>query len=296
MSIVAAQDFMHQIQPRTYSTPNYRDVQITTYAWTEVRFLLWAIYYTASDMVKYVRFNDVMVELIWEDKLVGLVKIAVKRALSLAGEAGNLTMDLGNHLAHTNLTSSGEDTMQPKSVVGNVTDSDLAPLNFSDLNASTTFSLPPSFAVSFVSIAGAGRLNRNEVFLTFYTALLHVAQFSPESQMQPFQSVSPSGNVQLHMQKVGIGCPVSQEGIEPSLFYDDRMIDVSMLTSGVRIQYGWVISALLYVPKYMMEHSDLGYRETSLLVKLRGQPACLGTLVKGLRPDERRSLEGSQVV
>lgn len=166
-------------------------------------------------MVKYVRFNDVMLELYWEDKLVGVVKIIAKRALSLAGGAGNLTLDLGDQLAQTNLTGSGEGTIQSRSAVVNVIDGDLASLTFSDLNASTAFSLPPSFAVSFQSIADAGRLDRNEVFLTFYTALLHVAQFPPETQMQSFQSVSPSGKLNLLMEKVGIGCQVSQDGIEP---------------------------------------------------------------------------------
>ena len=218
MSIVAAQDAAHQLQPRTYSTANYRDVQIKSYAWTEARYLLWAMYYAAVQMVKYSRFNDIAMELYWEDERVGLVKIAVKRTLSLAGQASNLTLDLGDHIAHTNLTSSGEDVMQPKSVVGNMTDSDLAPLIFSDLNASTPFSLPPIFAVSFMHIAGASRLDRNEVFLTFYTALLQVAQFPPEGEMRLFSCVSPSGNVQLHLQSTGIGCQVSHERSRAAIF------------------------------------------------------------------------------
>lgn len=161
-------------------------------------------------MVKYARFHNLALQLYWEDKLVGRIVVAVKWALSLAGEAGNLTEALGDHLAQTNQTASGEDTTQFEPVVGNVVDGDLAPLTFSRINASNTLSIPPTFAISFESIAGASHLDRNEVFLTFYIALLHVAQFPAETQMQPFQSDSPSGKLHLYMQEIGIGCQVSQ--------------------------------------------------------------------------------------
>ena len=209
MSLIAGQDFVNQVQPRSFSTPNYRDIQITSYAWTEARFLLWGICYAAYNMIKLARFNDVMLELYWEDRLVGKVKVARKRALSLVGGAGNLTQDLEEELAQPNSTGSDEDTTQPKPVVGNVTDSGLAPPTFSHINASTTLSLPSSFAVSFESIAGAGPVDRNDVFLTFYAALLHVAQFPAQVRMQEFDSVSPNGRLHLYMQDNGIGCSVS---------------------------------------------------------------------------------------
>lgn len=38
----------------------------------------------------------------------------------------------------------------------------------------------------------------------------------------------------------------------------------------------------------MMERSGFGYRETDFVVKLGGERACLGTLIKGLIPVERR--------
>lgn len=211
MSGVAEQGFVNQLPPRSYSTPNYRDIQITSSAWTEARFLLWGIYYAAYDMIKLARFNDVMIELYWEDRLVGKVQVAGKRALSPVGGASNLTQDLEEGLAQPNSTGSHEDTTQPKPAVGNVTDSGLAPPTFSHINASNALSLPSSFRVSFESIAGAGQVDRNDVFLTFYAALLHVAQFPAGTQMQTFHSVSPNGKLHLHMQGIGIGCPVSRE-------------------------------------------------------------------------------------
>lgn len=45
----------------------------------------------------------------------------------------------------------------------------------------------------------------------------------------------------------------------------------------------------------MMENSGFGYKETDFVVSLSGEPACLGTIVKGLLPVERRILEDSQV-
>ena len=47
-------------------------------------------------------------------------------------------------------------------------------------------------------------------------------------------------------------------------------------------QYSILNTALLYVPRYMLEHADFGYRETEFVVKVRGQGACLGTLLLAL--------------
>lgn len=148
--------------------------------------------------------NIVMLDLFSEDKPVGRLKVAVKQALTLAGGTGNLTQALGEHLAQTNLTGSGEDTAPPNALVGNVTDSNLAPLGFSHLKASIILSPSRSRAVSFESIAGAAKVDINDVFLSFHNALLHVAQ------MQSFSSTSPSGNLHLHMQQTQVGCQRDQ--------------------------------------------------------------------------------------
>lgn len=180
-------------------------------------------------MVKFARFNDVSLDLYWEDNLVGKLKIAVRGALDLASGAGNLTRDLGNFLPRPNLTGSDDDTMRPKSAVGTVTDSDLAPpLTSAPFNALDTLSLPPSFAVSFESIAGAGKVDRNDLFLTFYNAFLHIAPFPVQSEMRSFHCESPSGNLHLHVQDVGIGCQVSQETEAHSVvyLYDNTVMNV----------------------------------------------------------------------
>ncbi|KAL9065781.1 MAG: hypothetical protein Q9161_008006 [Pseudevernia consocians] len=228
MSLLAGQDFVNQVQPRSFSTPNYRDIQITSYAWTEARFLLWGICYAAYNMIKLARFNDVMLQLYWEDRLVGKVKVARKRALSLVGGAGNLTQDLEEELAQPNSTGSDEDTTQPKPVVGNVTDSGLVPPTFSHINASTTLSLPSSFAVSFESIAGAGPVDRNDVFLTFYAALLHVAQFPAQMRMREFDIAvarwqfpfSLSAEQQVEKEELQKATPARPEGWNKELEHE----------------------------------------------------------------------------
>ena len=189
MGIVAAQDFTHEFQPLTYSMPNYRNVEITSYTRTEGRFLLWGVVFVINYMVEVVRFNDVKMELLWEGSFVGRMKIAVKRSKSLAGGA---TQDL---VARSNETGSDK-------AVG---DSAL----FAS-NSSATLSYPPGFSVKFYNIMGAISLNRNEIFLTFYTALLHVAEFPAGSQWNIFESVSPNKKLTLIMQDSGRGCSVSQ--------------------------------------------------------------------------------------
>ena len=195
MGIVAAQDFTHEFQPRIYSTQNYRNVEITSYTRTEGRFLLWGVVYAINYMVEVVRFNDLKMELLWEGSFVGRMKIAAKRSMSLAGGA---TQDL---VAQSNETGSDNVTVGSEAVG----DSAL----FAS-NSSATLSYPPGFSVDFYNIPGGISLNRNEIFLTFYTALLHVAEFPAGSQWNIFESVSPNKVLTLIMQDSGSGCSVSQ--------------------------------------------------------------------------------------
>ncbi len=62
------------------------------------------------------------------------------------------------------------------------------------------------------------------------------------------------------------------------------------------LQYGRLIGVFLFVPRYMMEHSNFGYRETDFLVKLGGEPACLGTLIKALRSRRRGGVWKSRML
>ena len=153
MGLVAGQGFTQELQPRTYSTPGYRDVVIISYAWTEARFLIWGVYFAANFMIKNARFHEMKFEFFWEDKFVGKMKIAARQVLGLTDGA---SQDLAAQL-------DAEDTGGNGSVVGNLTNSDLAtPI----LNASAPLSLPSGITITFEAVVGASRLARNDVFMT----------------------------------------------------------------------------------------------------------------------------------
>ena len=191
MGIVATQNFERKLSPRKYSTPGYREVEVTVSGSIEARFLLWGIYIAVAEMVKIVRFNDIELELNWAGRVVGRVKVAL-RPSSSAG------------LAQTNATDT-----DLVSVIGNVTDGNSISFTGSSVNG-TGLSIRPGFHVTYNSMAGAGRVSRNDLFLTFYNALGHAAQFPARDNMAPFESKSPNGRLHLHMQDVVMGCTVSR--------------------------------------------------------------------------------------
>lgn len=191
MGIIATQNFERKLAPRKYSTPGYREVEITVSGSTEARFLLWGIYIAVAEMVKIVRFNEIGLELSWAGQLVGRVKVA-RRPSSSAG------------LAQTNSTDTD---LVP--VIGNVTDGNSISFTGSSING-TGLSIRPGFHVTYNSMAGAGQVSRNDVFLTFFGALGHAAQYPAHDNMASFESKSPNGRLQLHMQDVIFGCTVSR--------------------------------------------------------------------------------------
>ena len=191
MGIVATQDFERKLSPRKYSTPGYREVEVTVLDSTETRFLLWGIYLAVTEMVRIVRFNEVKLELNWDNQLVGRIRVALRQRP-------------GAGLAQTNSTDTN---LVP--VVGNVIDEDPVSLTGSSING-TSLSIRPGFHVTYDGLADAGRVNRNDVFLTFYNAIGHVAQFPAHDQMGSFDCQSPNGRLNLTMQDIMMGCTVSR--------------------------------------------------------------------------------------
>ncbi len=148
-------------------------------------------------MIKFIRFHDVKINLYWEKKLVGRMKIAAKQSLSLAGDL----------VAPLNSTGNDEESTGSKAAIANVTASDSELLAFNSFDARP---YPLGFTVEFSQIVGATRVNRNDLFLTFYTALLHAAEFPIGGKMDSFASRSPNKILTLHMQETGVGCTVSR--------------------------------------------------------------------------------------
>ena len=156
-------------------------------------------------MVRFARFYDAELELYWEGNVVGRMKIASVNRASSSSVGGVMTQDLVP--AQSNLTTGEEKATGSKSVVaGNLSGSHLAPLA---LNAPAGLANLPETTIEFVDIMGSKAVKRNDVFLTFYAAFLHVAQFPVGSKMQDFESDSPDKVLSLHMQEIGSGCSVS---------------------------------------------------------------------------------------
>ena len=231
MSVVARSGFDEQIQPRIYSAPTNRQVQITTSAWTEARFLLWGIYLAAIDMIKFIRFHNVIVKLYWESSFVGLINITVRTVSSLADVAENGSRIVTDDGADLNLTGIGNKTAQAfverlnLPPAQNTTGSDSTD-NISIINSVKTynneFSIPstaptlirpkillaPRLTIDFIRPPGALSLTRNDVFIAFFTTMLHLAQFPAENDMRPFNSKSLTDDLRVEMVETGVGCLV----------------------------------------------------------------------------------------
>ena len=195
MSIIARQTYDQKLAPRTYSTPGYRNVQITSFAWTEPRFLLWGIFYTIDFMIHSARFHEALVELYWEDNVVGRLKIAAGIPRSTS-EGGEPTQDLA--------TTGGESVKADGGVSDNNTVVPLTALNAS----AAAVSVRHPYSIYYEGIPDATKVNRNDLFEVFYAAINHVAQYNVGSLMREFQSTSPNEQVMLRMKEQELGCQV----------------------------------------------------------------------------------------
>lgn len=235
MSIVSRGELDEQVQPRTYSDFMYRQVQVTTYEWTEARFLLWGIYLAARDMIRFTRFHNSVVKLYWDNSLVGQITLTVKTGLSLLNSTRNGTRSIMDYGGEPSLVGSGYRTTEAvverltALPVQNMSDVDTVGKNpaFSSKMENTALSIPftsptivapnalllPRLSIDFDRVIGSVHLGRNDVFFTFYTALLHVAKFPAENQMQAFNSKPPMMTLQVHMYESGIGCLVNSSAL-----------------------------------------------------------------------------------
>lgn len=231
MGTVAIQAFTEQLPPRGYSAPGYQEVHIESYAWTESRFLLWGIYLAVVHMVEHVRFHNTEIELYWEDKLVGRMRIAAKNMLSLAGNASDdltssldkdegLKQTISKH-SRTPITPHvlpSQTSQKGKITKGNSAANELATLwNATDpsslafptlLLVESSFTALP-FSIEFDHIASASPIDRNSVFLTFFTGMLHAAQFHQDEDMRSFRIESPIDRLYLTMYKSSFICQVT---------------------------------------------------------------------------------------
>ena len=208
MSIIARQTYDQKFTPRSFSTPGYRDVRIYSYAWTESRFLLWGIVYIIDYMIAYARFHEALVNLYWEDNLVGRLKIAAGTPGSISA-GDEATQDLVSAAqSNTTMATTGGESVK---VGGGVSNSDIV-VPLAALNASAApLSMWPPYSIHFENIAGATKVSRNDLFELFYIAITHVAQFNVGALMREFQSTSPNERLLLRMNEQELGCQVCRE-------------------------------------------------------------------------------------
>lgn len=228
MSIVARSDFEETLQPHIYDSSRYPQVLVTSHSSTEARFLLCGIYFAAVDMVKFSRFNNVVINIFWDKNAVGQISLKVMDSLdptlndtgSVMDDGGELSPeDLGNRTTQAFLerlktplagNGTGVTTIKGASVVNAVKESDTAPGNWSTSPARVSNSpLSSPLAILFAQVVGAHALKRNDVYLAFYVAMLHVAKFPVGSKLQHFSIPSPVVNLGVNMYPTGAGCSVN---------------------------------------------------------------------------------------
>ena len=168
--------------------------------------MLWGVFYAIDYMINYARFHEVLLELYWQNAVVGRLKIGAGSPGSISA-GGEATQDLVSsaRLNTTMATTGGESIKAGGGVSDNNTVVPLAALNAS----AAAFSVRPPYSIDFESSADATKVNRNDLFELFYTAMIHVAQYSVGGLMREFQSTSPNQKVLLHMQEQELGCQVS---------------------------------------------------------------------------------------
>ena len=232
MSMVAQFEFHEIIQPRTFSSTRYPQVDITINPSSEAHFLLRGIYNAAVDMVSFSRFNNVVVKLFWDNSPVGQISILANTGMGFLSptlnDAGSV-MDDGGGLSLEDVSNKTTQAFVERlntPPVGNVTgiaaientsmvDSVKALDKTSGSPSTSPGRLPPKapltpeLAINFDRIVGSTQLDRNDVFLTFYAAILHVAKFSVGRRMQHFDIGSPATDLDVHMYEIGTGCSVT---------------------------------------------------------------------------------------
>ena len=229
MGLISIQDFDERLGPGVWTAPGYPQVQITSYASTEVRFLLWGIYTAIGSMINDARFHDTNIMLYWGGDNVGKIGVKVKSRLTLSGTAGNMTVsDAGNYTGF--LSEDSYFVPLQDALANNVSDNDYVNDFLISWNDSSSNGTVPSvisssnltlldtrMKIDLYQLAGAQLIKRNTMFLTFFTALLHIAQHQILDIVDSFESKYPGGDVWIDMYSADAACLVSLDTAHPTI-------------------------------------------------------------------------------
>ena len=246
---IADVDIKSNIQQQAWSDADFPQVEIITTSALKAVNLLFGIFAGIEYMVRYNRFYEVSLTLKWEKKTIGRIWIV------LPGFDG---------LPSSNSTGNdARKSIDYSSVVGNLTDVDSNGSSTNLLN--NTISLGTSIQMSIADIGGGRSLRRNQVFLTCYAALVHIAPSSNEAYMVDFTSKSPIGDVYINLLHWGPG-----------------------------IKNFRVIQAITYLPRLLL-NSPRGFREVSFRVMEEDVMVLEGSLQR-IAPPGRISISWMKAV
>lgn len=169
IAIIAYTDYNGFIPPSTWTAPGYPQVQIVTEDRIAARYILFGILTGIGYMVKWNRFQDVILTLKWEGDPVGTIRIESSP----------------HHLQISSRNNSSSPTGRIAAVP--------AP---SEL-AYDTGSLKEDIQIDVTPLLGSSPLSRNNVFLLSYSALIHLAPFDASTQMPDFVTNDPDETMTL---------------------------------------------------------------------------------------------------
>ncbi len=212
MGVVARKGYYERVQPRTYTYTMYPSIQITAHTSIEARYLLLGIDLAATEMVKFVRFNHVVVSLYWDNRLLGQISILTDTILELPGNHSNDSRNILSSGGGLTLVDINNKTETLGDTARKTLDADSAKSGSGNLSILSQVlpdaPLSAAFSLVFERVAGAAQLTRSDVFLSFYSAILVAAKFPVGDRLLDFNSKAPTVDLLVHMYDTGIGCRV----------------------------------------------------------------------------------------
>ena len=210
---IAYGDINSKVRQQSWSTAGYSQIEIVTTEALKGVNLLFGLFTGIEYMVKFNRFNEVLLTLSWEKITIGRIWMVLPGFDALPSDNGTNT-----------------DVEKPLDLLSSTT-FDLTAIDTKSLSTNSmnnTISLGTNVQMSVEDIPGGLSLNRNEVFLACFATLVHLAPYSNDAYMEDFTTKTPLSHVYMHLLHWGPG--VKNFRVIQAMTYVPR----SMLSSGFR--------------------------------------------------------------
>jgi len=192
MAGMSYRDHNESVAANAWTAPGAPEVVIATEDVIQAKYLLWGAFAGVEYMIKYQRFQELLLTLRFEREIVGRIWILPPNSvlnLRLNTSTPSLTQRSNHPWAQHN--SREVEAMLP----------DLGAVN-------NTIPLATDFSVRMVSLPSGAALTRFDVFLVCYAALVHMSLAKPESLMENFVSRGRLNIVFIYMLKRGPGVKI----------------------------------------------------------------------------------------